>query len=474
MGYRICSIDVGTSGVRLSIYSEDLALERRIEEPNPVKASSGVVEQDPGRLLGLVRGMIGKAARESCCCLGISLYRGSVVAWSRGEARSGIVTWMDSRGVSEFEGLPLYARLASGIPLLGKALKPGSPALFIRMLSRLYPGSRVWSIDGFLLDVLTGEFMSDVSQATLTGLISPYSLKPIPGVRRLLGLQDLEIPSLQGHDSPVAVVDSVRLGPFIADQQAASIGLGCLREGCIKATLGTGMFIDAPLKGKPPLRLGDLVPLVNLSLDGRTYYGVEGFAGGVGMVFDAFSQVLGGFNSLEEAARRGGDVAPIIPVLSGLRTPYKPLLRGSVLGVSPGFTASSLARGLVVGALLLFMLIYREVTRRVGPPRVVRVGGGLSRLGVMVEGIAGLVNARVERSLDYNDSARGAALLAGYAAGVVDKRALFNPPVNVEVVEPQAHTWNLWEVLDHWMQVIDALSSRSLWTRLEEIRRSTS
>ncbi|MEB3861856.1 MAG: hypothetical protein GSR84_06515, partial [Desulfurococcales archaeon] len=356
--HRLCSIDVGTSGARLSVYREDLALESRLESRLGLRLHGGRVEQDPLELLRVFRELVGKASRLGCKVLGVSLYRGSVLAWSRGRPLSGIVTWMDSRGVEEYYRLPPHVRLASILPGVGKAIKPGSPALAMRSLARSHPGARVWSLDAFLAEALTGEFISDPGQATLTGLYNPYTLKPLTIVQRLLGLR-LEVPQLAYHDEPLTSIEGVQIGPLAPDQQAASIGLGCLRPGCIRATLGTGMFISAALEGRPPLATGSLVPLVNLATRGERMYGVEGFAAGVGMVYEAFAKVLGGFKEIEEKARKAREASPVVPVLAGLRTPYMPLLRGAVLGVAPGFTGESLARGLIAGTILTFLAIYR-------------------------------------------------------------------------------------------------------------------
>ncbi|WP_165487982.1 FGGY-family carbohydrate kinase [Aeropyrum pernix] len=470
-GRLLCSIDAGTSGVRLSIYGEDLALSARYSLGLPLYFGGGRVEQDAAVLVTRVRDMLRKAEKSGCRVVGLSIYRGSVVGWRDGEPLGGVVTWMDSRGLEEYMRLPLHARLASKIPVIGKALKPGSPALVIRRLWLSHRGARVWSVDGFLSDVLTGEFTSDPGQAALTGLVSPYSLKPLTPVIRLLGLKGLELPELRLHNEPLTRVGGALVGPMVADQQAASIGLGCLRPGCVKATLGTGLFLDAPVEGKPPLFTGDLIPVVNLALPERVYYGLEGFAAGVGMVFDAFTRVLGGFSVLEEKALEPADPAPVVPVLAGLRTPYRPLLRGAVLGVSPGFTAASLAKGLIIGTLLTMLSIYRELARRTGGFGELRIGGGLSRLGLLASSIASAVGVKVYRSVDYNDSARGAALVAGYASDLISREELLNPPVSLVEVEPLEEL--SLSGVDSWLGLVDALASEDFSRRLEEIRRSS-
>ncbi|MEB3774583.1 MAG: hypothetical protein GSR86_06645 [Desulfurococcales archaeon] len=470
MGYFACSIDIGTSGARL--YGYDDAFESRLlySRPTGLIIEGDSVEQDAGLLAASFREALDTAIDKGCRSIGVSLYRGSVVAWRGLDPLSRVITWMDRRpGLTR---LPLTARIASRLPLLSTILSPGSPALSLRLLytrymEQLRGGAMTWTLDSFLIYMLTGRFLSDVSQAALTGLINPYNLKPMGIVKAVLGMRGLRTPEIIGHGEPVAVYKGRPVGPFISDQQAASIGLGCTSRGCMKATLGTGVFIDAPTGGPPRVFRRDVVPLILAALPGEVLYGVEGFAGGVGIVFDAFSRVLGGFGEIERLARAATRHTIVVPAIAGTRTPYKPFLRGAVLGVSPGFDRASMARGLVAGGALLFHTIYRIIRSVAGRPGRLVIGGGLSRLRVLTEAIAGLVDVEVYKSIDYNDSARGAALLAAYANGDISRRELLGYTPRVLEVEPL--DLGLEGGVEAWPKVLDVLGSKSLLKALEEI-----
>lgn len=472
------AVDIGTSSVKLVMYDDGFGVLGVFSTRSPLVVHGDTAVQDAERLAELFTSFVRRASLAGCRVTGVSVYRGSMLAWDAdGHPVTDVVTWLDRRSLRFYERLPLGIKALSSLPVIGTVLRPGSPALIARMLlsepnvrKTIRDGGFLWSLDSFLAYILSKRFVADVSQATLTGLINPYTLKPIGFAIRLLGLKGLRIPELLGHDVFAARFSGVDVGPFIADQQAAAIGLGCLDPGCLKVTMGTGVFVDKPVEAKPPLLLREgLIPVVLLAIGDTRLYGVEGFASGVGLVYDAFAEALGGFEKIEQMARIE-DVTPalVVPALAGLRTPYKPYLQGALLGVSPGFKASSLAKGLVLGTALLIRHIYSLVTRYAGKPLKVRIGGGLSRLNVLVEWVSSALDMPVERSVEPNDSARGAALLAAYAAGLISRKDLYNPPLQLEQVEGSYERISV-EAEVAWRKLIDVLGSKSFSKLLARI-----
>lgn len=446
---------------------------------SPLLVSGDTAIQDPFKLSDIFLEFLAKGAREGCRTIGVSVYRGSVLAWSvEGKPLTSIVTWMDRRTLRVYDKLPLPAKLASKLPLIGNVFRPGSPALVFKMLysdpllkSSIARGTAfLWTLDSYLAYLVSRRFVADVAQAALTGIINPYTLEPLGIAIRLLGLKGLRLPELLDHRGSIGGFMGVKVGPLIADQQAASIALGCLREDCIKVTLGTGVFVDAYISNRAPRRLGGgLIPVI-LFKDGRLVsYGVEGFAAGVGLVYETLAKAVGGFERIEELASNE-DAKPVlfIPVLAGLRTPYMPYLQGAALGLQPGFSPASLVRGLIAGTAMLVKHVVSLVEAETGSRRsIIRLGGGLSRLRPLVSAIASAMGRSVERSLDHNDSARGAALLAAYSEGLISRRTLLNPPIYTSRVEPEKQIQNLLGDEEAWLKILGVLGSRRFSRLLE-------
>ncbi len=468
----VAGIDVGTTKIELDVYSEDGALVLRRVERNRTIARGPVAEQDPEAILGIVKSMISDAIGAGAGCVGLTVYRGSLVAWSRsGEPVTRVITWMDLRPHVLWHRLPWGLRLARRLPRLGEAFSPESMTARLAALLVERPELRrgleegsllAWNLDAYLVHRLTGVYAADSSTAALTGLVDPRTLEPLGLAWRLAGLPRFELPRLLAHEGvePLEIKEGGRLAAVIGDQQAASVGLDCLAEGCLKAALGTGFFLD--LSTGPRLRLspgGGLVPLILLDRGSTRVYGVEAYASGLGHGVEWFvDNMLGGsYGALDESVEARGRPPLLVPYVWGSRTPR--LWRGTagVLGIEPGHSKRDIAAGLAHGLAASVALLYREISRRASRPSRVRIAGGLSRLRRLV----GLVAAYLERSVDLaatpgSASALGAAVLAARNCGVS-----FEPEVRVEEVDPIDVEYRLDpDLLEEAALEIEALISR--------------
>ena len=477
-GNLVASIDVGTSRVKLRIYDVDEGFAQIYGETvnAPLIRRGYVAEQDPIKLRDIVFHMLRVAAERGVKAVGFSVYRASVVAWEKnGTPLTGIVTWMDRRSLAVYERLPLYLKLVSKLPVIGTVFSPGSPLLMMRhFLHQPLVGEAVrrgdaylWTLDALIAYWVTGRFTADPSNAALTGLLDPRTLKPFPLIPRLAGLRKLELPEIALHDQVIGSWEGVSIGPIIADQQAASVGLKCLEEGCMKISLGTGMFLDYATGPKPLLGAGEgLVPLLLLYTSTTRIYGVEGFLAGPGILID--SLVSSFFESYEDLARHAAmeeDAALLVPSVAGLRVPYKPFMEGALLGITPKPSKPMLARGAVAGIALAATDIYYRLASAVGEPHTVRVGGGLSRLGPLIQLMCRWIGRPLEVSINPDDSARGSAMLAALASGLLE--GLDDVQVSLKTVEPE-HKGEpgIPEVVEAWRELIDVLGSKSFWKKL--------
>ena len=428
MARLVGAVDVGTSRVKAVAVTAEGEVVRAEEVRLELSAGGGRAEHDPARLLRAVRWGLGRLREWGAACAGLSVYRGSVVAWERGgRPLTPVVTWMDRAGLTWRPPLP--ARLARLLPLLRTALLPGSPALTMGYLLERH-GLRdgvcrgevyVWTLDAFLAYSLSGRYVGDPASMGLTGLINPLTLRRLPLVARLLGLECVEEPEPLPHDEVLAEVGGVEVGPIIADQQAAVVGLGCARPGYVKVTMGTGVFVDAVVDG-PRLPLSaDLIPVLVLHARRSRLYGVEGFAAGVGASVDLAVELglIRGYEELEEAVEPPSD-AVAVPLLGGSRTPYLPEAGLLIAVLNPTRGRGELARAVAHGVAAVAAAVLRRVVGYVGAVREVRVGGGLARSRVLVQLLADYSGLELRVASDPYDSARGAAVLAARACGLAD------------------------------------------------------
>jgi len=448
----VAGIDVGTTRVKLRVYDQGYNVLYKRDDAAPLRIDGPVAEHDPEKLYGVVRGFVDEAVNRGVKCLGLTVYRGSLVVWRRdGKPLYGVATWMDRRSEIGYRGLPLAARLLSRLPGVGSALKPEAPIVRLavaireepRLAGMLEKGEALaWNVDSYLIYRLISRHVSDATISTLTGLIHPGSLKPMRILAKTLGLPRFEVPEILPHDEASGEYRGAVVGPPIGDQQAASHALGCVEEGCLRITIGTGLFLDYVTGGSLRLRPGEgFIPVVIGHDSSGLTYGAEIYAAGVGTAVDAVvSTFLGGrYDLLEEALYYTGR-PPIVHLLPwGLR---RPRTRGAPPMIEARGSPRDIAAGVAHSLAAVVALHYRAVEESLGRPHRITLTGGLSRAPGIAKLIASYIGRSIEVSQDPDASALGAAVVAAKACGIgaAEPRlgvGVIGPDPDLVLVEPE-------------------------------------
>ena len=110
----------------------------------------------------------------------------------------------------------------------------------------------------------------------------------------------------------------------------------------------------------------------------------------------------------------------LVPAFTGLGSPWwDPRARGAVLGVTRGTTRAHLARATVESMAFQTRDVVTAMTAASGATlRSLRVDGGASAMGLLLQLQADQLDVRIERSAIQETTALGAAYLAGLGAGV--------------------------------------------------------
>ncbi|MCE4619304.1 MAG: hypothetical protein F7C37_07725 [Desulfurococcales archaeon] len=449
---RVAGIDVGTSKIKLEVYDGDVVL-KKIVVNNDFIIEGNRVEQNPLELLAKVKQLIEKAKGYGAKCFGFATYRGSILVWeNKSKPVSNIITWMDRRSLEEYNKLPLKARILSKLPIIGATLSPESPMVKLKILSLEKPDilkglssgtMHAWNIDGYLIESLTNKFMSDPSNMGLMGVINPKDLKPIWITTKLLDLPKIPIPEPLYHNQTIVTGD-INIGPFMGDQQAANHGLDCLTAGCVRVSMGSGLFASIIVGGniKLPTSKG-IVPLILYKEENRGLYGLESYITGLGKAVEWFVENLlqGNYSLLDEASTLEGEPPLILPFFWGLRYPRIRKGIAGVVGIEPGYTIKDIAKGVAhaVAASIAYLL---ENLGSAGlkPSRIV-LTGGLTRLDNLTRLVASYLGREVERSVEPDAPGRGVARLAAKACGLDEPSPIptetVEPLENVDLIEPR-------------------------------------
>ncbi len=425
------SIDIGTTRIKARLYDEEFNLSySRDLENRTYTMPGGVAEQDPLFIVDSVKSLLSDLLARGAASIGVATYRGSLIVWDgEGSPVTNIITWMDTRSRRLYKSLPLNVRLAARLPRIGNALSPESMAVRLAILVRersdvargLNAGSLyAWNIDAYIAFKIIGRYSSDAGNAALTGLIHPKTLKPIKPILNLIGLRKMRLPEILCHDEVIGYLKGASFGPSMGDQQASSIALGCIDEGCLRISLGTGLFLGYTTGERLYLKSG-YIPLIVYCSRHRRVYGLELYVPGLGrMVEWLVNTTLGGdYRLFNENVKNDYRGPIIVPFIWGLRRPRIKELSSGIIGIDGIHSASDLVNSLAHSIAAITTLLFKELTR-IGKPKRIIITGGLARMNNLVKLIASYIERPVQVSRRADDSAIGAALAAANSVG-------FNP-----------------------------------------------
>jgi len=292
---------------------------------------------------------------------------------------------------------------------------------------------RCATIDAWLASCLTagGAHASDHSNASCSGLYDLIGGTYDGRTIEALGLDPSWLPAL--FDSS-AIVGETTTGTFGArvpvaslsgDQHAAMYAQGIHAAGGVKLSLGTSAMMDAhsgPVLTAPPV---GAYPLVLWSLGGARAFCFEGTTVTAGAAVQWSRDVLGlvpEAAAIEPLARSAGSAAGVwvVPAFQGLGTPHLDArARATIGGLSRGSTRAHLAFAFLEGIAWRCREVFDALADALpARPAVLRVDGGASANGLLLELLADALGVPVERPAELESAAVGAARLAGRAIGL--------------------------------------------------------
>jgi glycerol kinase len=168
-----------------------------------------------------------------------------------------------------------------------------------------------------------------------------------------------------------------------------------------------------------------LLSTLGFHLGGEVVYALEGSVFIAGAAVQWLRDGLGivtSANEIEALARSVPDSGGVsfVPAQSGLGAPYWDAdARGLISGITRGTTRGHLARATLDAIALSVGDVVRAMREDLARPiERLRVDGGAAENDLLMELQAGISRLTVERPLDLESTARGAAMLAGLGAGI--------------------------------------------------------
>ncbi|MEO7368531.1 MAG: glycerol kinase GlpK [Gemmatimonadaceae bacterium] len=442
---HVLAIDAGTTGITcLVVSAEGKIVGRGYREITQYFPEPGWVEHDASEIFDRALAAAREALSQSGVTpdtIGITNQRETIVVWDResGEPLARAIVWQDRRTAERCRALSDQADRITA--MTGLPVDPYFSATKLELLlAREEIAARVkagrvlaGTIDTWLIWKLTDGAVhaTDPTNASRTllfdidkrcwsdELCEIFNVPPelLPEVRPSSG--DFGVASARHFDSPIPI------NGVAGDQQAALFGQGCTSAGEGKNTYGTGAFLLLNTGDRRPPPGDGIVATVACDSKGGYAYALEGsiFVAGA-----AIQWLRDGLGIIENAADseaiakslNSNDGVYFVPALTGLGAPHwNPEARGTIVGLTRGTSRAHLVRAALESMAYGTADVLDAMRERSGILfDMLRVDGGASVNGWLMQYQADMIGVPVERPEIVETTAMGAAGLAGIACGV--------------------------------------------------------
>jgi glycerol kinase len=444
----ILAIDQGTTNTKVLLMAHSGEVAASASRPLAIAfPQPGWVEQDANALWTSVveaaDDCLGQVPEGEIVAIGISNQRESVVAWDRatGKPLGACIVWQCRRTAAKCAELNERGHNSFIQERSGLAIDPlFSSSKIDWLLGHIEDGhSRAGrgelcagTVDSWLLWNLTGGTVhgTDATNASRMQLLNLRRVEWDADLLKLFGVPEACLPRVLPSSGFAgctvkcgAIPAGVPVASLIGDSHAALFGHAAFFGGVVKATYGTGSSLMM-LTDEPVLSRHGLSSTIAWSEGGKVHYALEGNITSTGATMQWLGEILGLSDPAQDAAALAATVADtkgvyLAPAFAGLGAPYwDPGARGLICGLTRGCTAAHIARAAMDSIAYQVRDVFGAMCKDSGVELpLLLADGGASRNDLLMQFQADILGCPVVRSRDANLSARGAAWLAGLAAG---------------------------------------------------------
>ncbi|MEM0990459.1 MAG: glycerol kinase GlpK [Pseudomonadota bacterium] len=446
---HILAIDQGTTSTRAMLLGPDMRVVSVAQREFPqIFPNSGWVEHDPVDLWQTTLSTCQEALEAidgPPAAIGITNQRETTVVWDRttGKAIHNAIVWQDRRTASICAGLRAEGHEAMVRERTGLVLDPYFSATKIAWILDTVEGARAkaeagkllaGTVDSWLIWRLTGgkSHATDATNAARTMLYNIHAGAWDLELCEVLNVPGNILPGVRDSADDFGETDPAHFGHAIpirgvaGDQQAATVGQGCLEPGMIKSTYGTGCFAVLNTGDAPVTSQNRLLTTIGYQLNGKPTYALEGSIFVAGSAVQWLRDGLGVIRSAEETGPMAADADPngrvvLVPAFVGLGAPYWDSdCRGALYGLTRGTGPAELAQAALesVGYQTRDLIeAMKGDWPQISDVRL-RVDGGMVASDWAMQFLSDILGAPVDRPHLLETTALGAAWLAGMHADI--------------------------------------------------------
>jgi len=474
----ILAIDQGTTGTTCLVFDAEGAIAgRAYSEFQQFFPQPGWVEHDANEIWEVTRRVAAEAIAAAGIegaeldAIGITNQRETVVAWDpdSGEPIHRALVWQDRRTAGRCDEL----RAAGHEPLVrertGLTIDPYFSGTKIEWLLRNAEGAEravFGTIDSWLIFKLTGEHVTDYTNASRTLLFDIRKLYWDEELCGLLGVDPARLP--QPRPSSCVFGTTTEFGGEVpvagvaGDQQAALFGQACHHPGMAKNTYGTGSFVLLNSGPEPPQVPDGLLATVAWGLGDEVTYALEASIFVTGAAVQWLRDGLGiiaeaGETEALAASLDSNDGVYFVPALTGLGSPYwDPYARGTIVGLTRGSGRAHLARAALEAIAYETVDAVRAQEAASGERlAVLKADGGAVSNAWLMQFQADVLDAEVIVPEIAETTALGAAYLAGVATGIWSRDQVEEMWREAARYEPRMGDGERGSLLGEWCRALE-------------------
>jgi glycerol kinase len=490
------SIDQGTTGTRFMLFDHSgQVVANAYEKHEQIYPEPGWVEHDPLEIWENTQQVVVDGLNEAGVpasqleALGITNQRETTIVWEKetGKPVHNALVWQDRRTTDRVEELQAEEKAAqirqkTGLecdayfsatktewildnaePLKMQASRGSN------LRDRAEDGELLMgTIDAWLIYNLTGEHITDVSNASRTMLYNIRNLEWDDELLNEFGVPESMVPEVRpssdesyyGRTDPSGFLgEAIPVAGALGDQQAALFGQTCFSKGDAKNTYGTGSFYLMNTGKEAVTSDHGLLTTIGFQMSGEpVQYALEGSI----FITGAAIEWLGDVDLINNAAQTAElaqsvdstDGVYMIPAFTGLGAPHwDGRARGTIVGVTRGTKKAHIVRAVLESVAYQTRDVAEAMEADSGIETTsLRVDGGAVKNNFLCQLQSDIIRTDIVRPEVDETTALGAAYAAGLAVGYwdsveelrnnrqVDQK--FSPERSIEDVDKLYNRWD--------------------------------
>jgi glycerol kinase len=433
------SLDQGTTSTRFIVFNEfgEIVAQSQLEHQQ-ILPQSGWVEHDADEIWRNTQKVIAEAllkakiTAKDLAAIGITNQRETAVAWDRttGKPISNAIVWQDTRTDSYLNNFS-DAIKATITKKTGTPIAPYfSASKFNWILKNKVTNSAnlaFGTVDAWILFNLTGQFVTDVTNASRTQLMNLETLDWDDELLNIFEIKREWLPVIKSSSEIYGrTSEGVPVAGILGDQQAAMVGQTCFNKGESKTTYGTGNFALLSTGTELVRSKNGLITTVLYKFgNSEVQYALEGSVAVTGSAVQWLRDQFGiiekssDIESLAASVSDNGGVY-FVPAFSGLFAPYwRSDARGVIVGLTRANTKAHIARATLEAICYQTKEVLDAMEADSGIKlNELRVDGGITNNKLCMQLQSDIMGIDVVKPVITETTALGAAFAAGLAVGV--------------------------------------------------------